>query len=569
MKKIAEIIRMTVAFTLTCALALTLGACGGSDNSTAGADGAKADSSVKTESQVKSPEGTQDMSLTAGDNDQGSIDGVIQVKDNRKAGASGVSDDTLTVAIGSEPTSLNPHVSGAYGGVIDNCLYESLIFFDSNTGEYEPWLAESWEVIDDTTTRYYLRKDVTAFDGSGITASDVLFTFQTGIANPESTTDYSIYDVEHFNIVDDYTIDIKTTAPNGSAFVKLADTAFAILDESSTTAAGGPDASATEPKSGTGPYKFVEWKTGEYVKLERNEDYWGEAPYYKEIIVRFIADETTRSLSLEAGDVDAITGVSAAQADTLVADGNLNVMSQTSANAVTLCMNTARSPLDDLNVRKAIACAINKEAIVAIFCEGYGTVLDTVVSPSNPLCADLAEEYDYHYDPEKAKQYLSDAGYEDGLTLQLLYYDANELIAEVLQNNLAEVGITLELNCSEVWNDINEKGDFDMLLCTFFGRTNTQIFGLMDNRIDYSGRNHDAFGDDSYNADLDKLYQASDPSAVLDVSQKLMETFQENIPSVGICSTDYLYAASGNLTGFYTSTGFDQLLLYKLRPAAE
>lgn len=477
--------------------------------------------------------------------------------------------EILKVGIGAEPTSLDPHACGTFGGVICNALYDTLIFYDSNTGEYKPHVATKWEVIDETTTRYYLRKDVKAHDGTILTANDVLYTFKRGMENPESVTNYKIYDIENFVIVDEYTIDIKTFEPNANAFSNLSTTDFALIDESSSIAAGGPDSSITAPANGTGPYKFVEWKAGEYCLIERNDDYWGEKGYYKQIQIRFITDETTRTLSLEAGDVNVITGVSAAQADTISANDNLKVIEQTSKNAVVACINTKsdNEALGNLKVRQAIAHAINKEAIITIANEGYGTVLDTPVSKANPLSVELGDKYKYEYNPERAKQLLAEAGYGDGLTIELLYYASNQLVAEVLQNNLKEIGITLELNCSEVWADINETGDFDILLCTFFGRSNTQIFGLMDNRINYKDRNHCAFGDDSYNADLDALYQAANPSTVLTESQRLMESFMENIPAVGICSTNYLFAATKDLDGFYCCTGLDQLLVHKIHPA--
>lgn len=483
--------------------------------------------------------------------------------------ADGLSDETLVVGIASETETLDPADVGTHGGVIDNALYDTLIFYNSQTGEYEPCVATSWEFLDDTTTRFHLRDDVVAPDGTILDANDVIFTFRHGMEVPGAVQYYQIYDIDNFEVVDQFTIDIKTFAPDASAFSTLSNTFCALMDESSTEAAGGIDTVITAPANGTGPYKFVEWKPGEYITIERNDNYWGEKGYYKQIQVRFITDETTRTLSLQAGDVDVITGVSAAQADTIKADSNFQLVEQVSKNAVVLCINTKSSnaALADVRVRQAIAHAINKDAIVAVGFEGYGTKLDTPVSKANPLCPELGGEYLYDYNVDKAKELLADAGYADGLTIELLYYAGNELTAEVLQNQLREVGITLELNMSDVWADINAAGNFDILLCTFFGRNNTQIFGLMDNRISYSDRNHCAYGEDSYHADLDALQQALDPSTVTANAQRLMEQFMADIPAIGLCSSNYLFAAKKDLTNFYTCTGLDQLLVYKLRPA--
>lgn len=481
-----------------------------------------------------------------------------------------LSDETLVVGIASEPTSLDAADCGTYGGVVDNALYDTLIFYNSQTGEYEPMAATSWEFLDDTTTRFHLREDMVAPDGTILDANDVLWTFKRAMDVPEAIPYVEIYDFDNCKIVDQFTLDLKTFAPNASAFSNLAFTTLALMDESSTEAAGGVDSLITAPNNGTGPYKFVEWRPGEYITIERNDNYWGEKGYYKQIQIRFITDDTTRTLSLLGGDVSVITGVSSAQADTIKANSSFQLVEQTSKNAVVLCMNTKskNTALADVRVRQAIAHAINKEAIVTVGFEGYGTVLDTPVSRANPLCPELDAEYLYDYDVEKAKQLLADAGYADGLSIELLYYAGNELTAEVLQNQLREVGINLVLNISEVWADINATGNFDILLCTFFGRNNTQIFGLMDNRINYNDRNHCAYGEDSYHEDLDALYQALDPSSVAENAKRLMEQFMKDIPAVGLCSSNYLFAAKNDLTEFYACTGLDQLLVHKIRPAA-
>lgn len=534
--------RGIIAMLLVLTMMLTLAACGSSG------------------SESSQPVGGDTTQNPGGENPGGENPG----------GNTGLSDETLIVGVGSEPTSLDVADCGTYGGVVDNALYDNLIFYNSQTGEYEPMLATSWEFLDDTTTRFHLRDDVVAPDGTILDANDVLYTFKRGMEVPGAVQYFGIYDLDNCDIVDQFTIDLKTFSPDASAFANLAFTSLAIMDESSTEAAGGIDTVITAPANGTGPYKFVEWKPGEYITIERNDNYWGEKGYYKQIQIRFITDETTRTLSLIGGDVDVITGVSSAQADTIAVDSNYQLVEQTSKNAVVLCVNTKSSntALADVRVRQAIAYAINKEAIVTVGFEGYGTILDTPVSKANPLCPNLGSEYLYDYNVEKAKELLADAGYADGLTIELLYYAGNELTAEVLQNQLREVGITLVLNISDVWADINASGNFDILLCTFFGRNNTQIFGLMDNRINYNDRNHCAYGEDSYHADLDALYQALDPSTVTANAQRLMEQFMKDIPAIGLCSSNYLFAARKDLTGFYAVTGLDQLLVHKIRPAA-
>ena len=176
-----------------------------------------------------------------------------------------VTDETLRVAIQGEPQRIGTYDGGTYGGFIAENLYNGLIFYNSSTNSYEPCLATKWETIDDCTIRYYLRDDVYTQNGTQLKASDVVYTFRLGLENNMSHADFSYYDPDNFNIVDDFTIDIKTYDPFANAFVYLAQASFFIHVEADLEAAGGLPVQDTEAPDAYGAYLLKEWAPDYFV----------------------------------------------------------------------------------------------------------------------------------------------------------------------------------------------------------------------------------------------------------------------------------------------------------------
>lgn len=235
--------------------------------------------------------------------------------------------------------------------------------------------------------------------------------------------------------------------------------------------------------SGTGPYVYDEYVAGEYTRFVRNENYWGDTPYWDEIIVKYIPDSTSRIQALQTGEIDMIYGSALLtyeeyqQASTL--PGMAGQMADLATRARDITLNASRPALNDLRVRQAIAYAINKDEIVEGLTYGYEEVAELPFTPDSPYM-DIELETHYNYDLEKANELLDEAGWvmnestgireKDGETLILkLTMDSgfdslNQSLATLIQTQLGKVGIDLTITGLEQmeWYSGFMAGDFDL-----------------------------------------------------------------------------------------------------------
>ena len=197
----------------------------------------------------------------------------------------------VVVAASAGFTMLDPHGTYNVAHNENNILvYETLVFWNSQTMEFEPKLATEWKWVNDTTLRVKLHEGITSHAGDPFTASDVIFTVTTGQEGGLLSNYYGMFDLAECKAEDDYTVVLASKTPDPFFLYTLSNTPLAMIVEKSTEK-DGLDAQTLNPTAATGPYKFVEWSDGSYVKLERNENYWGKTPYYKNVEIRIITDK--------------------------------------------------------------------------------------------------------------------------------------------------------------------------------------------------------------------------------------------------------------------------------------
>lgn len=343
-------------------------------------------------------------------------------------------------------------------------VYERLVELDPNTLEPVPLLAESWDISDDGLTyTFNLRKDVTWHDGEPFTAEDVEYALLR-LLDPEFTASRSSFmfiegatemteggsdTLAGVNVVDDYTIEIKLVQPY-PAFMSMA--AFGLKPVPKHVVEGQPFVDApywTEPM-GTGPWKSVEWVQGDHQTFEANDDYWGGRPILDRIVYRFIPDPNAILNSFEAGDVHATFLIPPSEITRLQENPDLHVVMTPFYNVEGIIFNTTHPALSDVRVRQAIAHGFDLQTFTEEYLEGITEPAKGPVIPTSwafdPTVQPLA------YDPERARELLADAGYADGLTLKISTNLGNpfrELEATVMQAQLAEVGITIEIELQE------------------------------------------------------------------------------------------------------------------------
>ena len=383
-------------------------------------------------------------------------------------------------------------------------IFDTLVMFDGSSTELKPALARSWDIAPDALTyTFNLRQGVRFHDGTPFDAHAVKWNFDRWM-DPENqwhkeavaagaAFEY-FYDYTGFgdviaavNVLDDFTVQISLSAPQGPFLLNLALFPFAIVSPAS--AANGFDALSRNPV-GTGPFRFVEWVPGDRIVLDRAESYWGEPANLDRVIVRVIPDNAARYLALRSNAIDMMENANPEDVANARRDRSLSVILRPPMNIAYINMNVQIRPFDNVKVRQAIASAINRSAIVEALYGGTGSVAAQLIPPS--LLGWNPELKGPQYNPDRAKQLLAEAGYPNGFTTDFWYmpvarpyYPSPQAIAEAFSADLAKVGIRTTLK-TEDWgtylDDRNalkfpiwmlgwtgDNGDTDNFLFTFFG----------------------------------------------------------------------------------------------------
>lgn len=328
-------------------------------------------------------------------------------------------------------------------------VFNGLVRFapgSASPSDIEPDLAESWETSDDGRTwTFHLREGVQFQGGYGeVTADDVVFSFERA-RDPDTSafaSDYAAFDT--IEAVDPHTVRI-TLEHSVPGFLGLVANYHGgnILSEKAAEDLG--ETFKTNP-IGTGPFQFDEAVTQQYVKLKAFPDYFRGAPKIDDIQVQFIPSGSSRDLAFQSGELDLIDGKREqrwVEQARKWEGAKVNIFQP--GEFRTLHMNMSHAPLDDLKVRQAIAHAVNVDQIVQYVGADVAQKGCSVV-PNGYLGEDCSWTYDY--DPELSKKLLAEAGHPDGITVEAVVSSnpSQQPIMEVVQAQLAEVGITMDMN---------------------------------------------------------------------------------------------------------------------------
>jgi peptide/nickel transport system substrate-binding protein len=375
--------------------------------------------------------------------------------------ASPVQAKDLTIALASEPTSIDPHFHNLTpNNALSSHFFDALVIFDAKQN-VKPGLAESWKPIDDLTWEFKLRKGIKWHDGSPFTADDVVFTMERAGNVPNSPSSFGTYTKGKKAVkIDDHTVHIKTETPYPLMVTDM--TTIAIVSKKNGTGATTADYNSGKAAIGTGPYKFVEYVAGDRIVMVPNSDYWGDKQKWTKVTMKPIKSGPSRVAALLAGDVDVIEGVPTADIPRLKKDPKLALSSGISNRVIYLHLDHARddspyvkatdgstikNPLKNLKVRQAISKAINRPAIVDRVMEGIaipaGQLLPEGFFGVSP---DLKPE---PYDLKGAKLLLKEAGYESGFQLTLHgpndRYINDAKIAEAIGQMLTRLGLQMKV----------------------------------------------------------------------------------------------------------------------------
>jgi peptide/nickel transport system substrate-binding protein len=373
--------------------------------------------------------------------------------------SSGSSGSAIEIGSLYEPQNLS-NVAGGGQGVTEafnGNVYEGL-FRLTDDGAVEPLLAESDTVSEDGLTyTFTLRDGVTFHSGADLTSADVKSSIEAVLADDsQSARKSSFSDIVSIETPDDATV-VVTLGARSISFVYNLSYVWIV----------GPDASETA-EDGTGPYTLGDWKRGSSLSLESFDGYWGDAPKSDEVVFDYFTDATALSNALLTGQVDIVTSVQSPDtlaqftdnADFAVSDGQ-------STTKELLAFNDRVAPFDNVDIRKAVYSAIDTKKLLNSIWGDYGTLVGSMVPPSDPWYEDLTDVNPY--DPALAKQLLASGGQPDGFefTLDTPTYDPHPAVAEFVKSELAKVGITVTINpisADEWYSKVYKAQDFTATL---------------------------------------------------------------------------------------------------------
>jgi peptide/nickel transport system substrate-binding protein len=383
----------------------------------------------------------------------------------KKTANGGGDANRLVIGLKSSPTNLDPRVGNdnASGRIADLCC--SGLIKVTPEMDYAPDVAERWETPNDKTIIFHLNPNAKFQDGRPVTAQDVKWTYDSLMAEGFTSSKKSGYSaVQTIEAPDPKTVIFHLKEPNGGIFDNLT---LGILPQNANA-----DAMKMKP-IGAGPYKVVEFKTDESVTLEAFDQWHGGPPKIKNVTVRVIPDATTLVLELTRGTVNfQVNQIPFENVATFEKSPKHQVIKKPGSVWQYLAFNLRDPMLKKVEVRRAIAHAIDRERIVKDLLRGHGVPSDTMFGEGH--WARATNLPSYPYDPGKAKQLLDAAGYKDPdgdgpqtrFTLNFKTSTDTEanLRAQMIQQMLQQVGVKVEIQSSEFGTFLEDvqKGNFQM-----------------------------------------------------------------------------------------------------------
>lgn len=541
MKKLALILAIVMVFSFV------MTGCGSTNNETA-----------VTETKVDATDETP--AVAADDAGEASGEASGEAADSTVEAESISGGKVLRVILSAEPGSINPLTVTSAGdcNYIAQCMYDTLVAYNSETGALEPSVATAWEWIDDTHLQLTLRDDVIASDGSTFTASDVYYTIQCGV-NGDAQSNWQYVDIDECSVVDDQTIIIGMTEIHPTYVSLLANIMYVpLVDESAVEANGGWEACARAPLCTTGPYLFNEWVDGEYIRLVKNENYWGEEPYYDELIFSWVSDSTSRTMAIAAGDADIAVEIGSTDYNSLDSYGNCVGYVTPASGTYCLFLNTENEYLKNDLVREAIACAINAEALRQVGAAGLGDLSDSVLPASSTYYFAAGDDFTHETDVARAKELLEQAGYPNGFEMNFPIPSFNQIEGEVIQACLGEIGITVKLDVIDFFSylTISDTGAYDLAWQATTPTDVTTVLGYFDNRMAQNLRFGGIVGGfDDLNEILDICRYSTNDTELMQGWSDFQDYIRDNHLVVPCYAKSFFYAADAEYDMLYSIDG--------------
>lgn len=469
----------------------------------------------------------------------------------------------LVAAMLSDAVALDPHTTNDVpSSIVAYNIFESLVMFDLNN-ELQPVLATSWRNVDDLTVEFTLRQGVKFHDGTDLTADVVKANFDR-LLDPEiaSPRGFLFSMIDEVIVVDDFTVQFKTEYPFAPLVAHLAHSGGALtsgraIERDYAEMANGrnPGSYISSNPVGTGYFKFESWVPGSEIRLVRNENYWGENAKLDSVTFKVVPESLTRVSELETGFAHIIDPVMPSDMSRINRMPNADLYRKSSTSLAYLGFNAQKAPFDNVDVRRAISMAVNKDDIVAGVYNNTGIA---AVGPIAPGVFGYDESIEsIPYDMAQARQLLAQAGFPNGFSTTIWTNDnpSRIQIAEYVQSKLSDLGVRASIEVLE-WGAYLQNtaaGQHDMFILGWSTPTldaDYAMYALFHSSQQGAPGNRSFFSNAEVDRLLDAGRQETDQSKRLQYYQEAQELLVELAPMMYLWHQEYLLGVSKSVKNF-------------------
>ena len=429
-------------------------------------------------------------------------------------------------------------------------IYDTLVA-DLGDGQFGPDLATRWETEDWQHFTFHLRDDVYFHNGEKLTAADVVYTVERAKENPGSAGHDKLSIVESVQAVDEHTVEMTLQSVNVEFLYYISDSRASILNQKAIEA---------DPEKGTwigtGAWTVSDFASNEYVVLEANENYWGEIPKTKKMTLKYVAEESTRLMQLENGEAQVCFSINANDYDYVESQTDKFVTFPfTSNNNSYIAFNMNDPICGDLNFRKAVASAIDREEMVASAFNGYGEV--------NTLGTFWGFRTEFKNenipiipkDLEKAKEYLAQSNY-NGETVEIVSAIPDLIkTAQIVQAQLAEIGINTTIKETDPpgISAYATYADNKAQMIVYVGGISLNAGSTKAYFYPYGSYNRASYKNDEVIALYDLAVSQADPAEREATYHKIQEIVAEDLPYINLMNTTFLVCCAKGVEGLKLS----------------
>jgi len=452
---------------------------------------------------------------------------------------------SLVVATAHETPSIAPARHNAVAGTfINRMTHNGLFRICPITLDPIPDLVASYRNVSDTIWEFTIHEGVMFHNGEEMTAEDIHASFWHAREFPEAVI--SLASVYSSEVVDRYTIRVDTGTPNAMLLIDLAQQANFIQPKSLIEA--GHDFTVTPV--GSGPYQFLDWRTGEYLTFTAFDDYFDteRAPHIRDITWRIIPEGASRTIALETGEVDFIIEVATPDIPRMEADPDITVFRGMGTGHHFMILNNENPMFGDINLRRAMDMAIDKESVVIAGLDGLATPTWHQVPIGFP---GVSNEGLNSFDPDGAIALLAEHGIDPtGIDFEIIISDdQSRRIGEVIQANLADVGITVTLSMMDLATRlaITATPDFYAAIASFNPNSLIMYVNGVYHSSNINASNRTRTNRPEFDELIDRAVAVTNEAARVQIFYELTRTLNENTGQIPLFQVMVLRAFNSNL----------------------